>query len=133
MTKKRDIWQSIRRGLMCKCPRCNTGSTYYKYLKVVDNCTHCGQELHHHRADDLPPYIGITIVGHIVLSSAVLVQILYEPAMWVHLVIWIPLIIILSLALLPSIKAALVGLQWALRMHDFDTNDTSPSYDKPKL
>jgi uncharacterized protein (DUF983 family) len=32
----------------------------------------------------------------------------------------VPLAIILPLAMLPSIKGAIVGLQWALRMHGFD-------------
>jgi hypothetical protein len=36
---------------------------------------------------------------------------------------WFPLIIGLSLWLLPRVKGALVGLQWALRMHGFGDRD----------
>lgn len=125
---ERNVWRSIRRGLACKCPRCNIGKIYGKYLKVNDQCGHCGQELHHHRADDFPPYIAITIVGHIVLSLATTLQIMVAPEMWVHMVLWLPLILILSLSMLPPIKAGLVGLQWALRLHDFDTDDHSPEW-----
>ena len=126
--EQRNVWQSVKRGLFCKCPRCNIGKTYYKYLKVVDNCEHCGQELYHHRADDFPPYIAITLVGHIVLSLAVSVQVAFAPAMWVHMALWLPMILTLSLTMLPPIKASLVGLQWALRLHDFDTDDNSPEW-----
>ncbi|MCJ8322376.1 MAG: DUF983 domain-containing protein [Rhizobiales bacterium] len=133
VAKERNVWQAIRRGLSCKCPRCNIGKTYRKYLKVADECNHCGQEFHHHRADDFPPYIVITIVGHIVLSAATSLQIIYGPPMWVHMALWLPLILILSLSMLPPVKAALVGLQWAHYMHGFDTDDHSPKWDEPNL
>lgn len=131
--QERNVWTAIRHGLKLKCPRCNQGKIYGKYLKVQDSCNHCGQEFHHHRADDFPPYIAITIVGHIVLSLATTVQILYAPPMWLHLSLWIPLIIILSLSLLPPIKASLVGLQWAHKMHGFNDEDTSPAWAKPTV
>lgn len=130
--EERNVWRAIRRGLTSKCPRCNQGKVYYKYLKIRDNCAHCGQELHHHRADDFPPYIAITIVGHIILSAATTLQILYTPPMWLHLSLWLPLILIMSLAILPPIKAALVGLQWAHRMHGFNDEDTSPDWQEPE-
>lgn len=126
----REVWKSIRRGISSKCARCNKGKVFKQYLKFADSCNHCGQEFHHHRADDFPPYIAITIVGHIVLSLAVSVQVLYNPVMWVHLSLWIPLIVILSLVLLPPIKGGLLGLQWALRLHDFENDDHSPKYDE---
>lgn len=134
--EERKIWPAMRNGLRNKCPRCGEGKVYGKYLKVKDSCDHCGQELHHHQADDFPPYIAITIVGHIVLSLATTVQILYAPAMWVHMALWLPLILILSLSMLPPIKASLVGLQWAHRMHGFNDEDASPEWNdeaaKPK-
>ena len=52
------------------------------------------------------------------------VEIAYRPALWVHAALWLPLTVILTLVLLPSVKGALVGLQWALRMHGFDPNST---------
>ena len=36
---------------------------------------------------------------------------------------WLPLMLIVSLWLLPRVKGALVGLQWALRMHGFGGPD----------
>lgn len=128
--EERNVWRAMRHGLSRKCPRCNQGKIYGKYLKVKDSCDHCGQQFHHHQADDFPPYIAITIVGHIVLSLATTVQILYSPAMWAHMVLWLPMILILSLSLLPPIKAALVGLQWAHRMHGFNDEDTSPAWNE---
>lgn len=89
------------------------------YLKVRETCAACGEELHHHRADDAPPYFTIFIVGHIIVPLLMALELAAEPPIWVHLVLWLPLTVILSLVLLPVVKGAIVGLQWALRMHGF--------------
>jgi uncharacterized protein (DUF983 family) len=92
------------------------------YLKVADESPACGEALHHHRADDAPPYFTIVIIGHIVVGLLLAVEMAYRPRLWLHAVIWLPLTVLLALLILPSIKGALVGLQWALLMHGFDRN-----------
>ncbi|WP_132033576.1 DUF983 domain-containing protein [Aquabacter spiritensis] len=111
---------AMMRGAMCRCPKCGAGSMFRGYLKVADDCPVCGEALYHHRADDAPPYMVIVAVGHIVVPILVLVEEIFRPAIWLHLAIFMPLTLLLSLAFLPPIKGALVGLQWALRMHGFD-------------
>ena len=120
----RPIFTSMLRGAARKCPACGVGAMFRRYLKVADACPHCGEELHHHRADDAPAYFTIVIVGHIVVGLVLAVEMAYRPALWVHAALWLPLTVILTLVLLPSVKGALVGLQWALRMHGFDPNAT---------
>jgi uncharacterized protein (DUF983 family) len=75
--------------------------------------------MHHHRADDFPAYLVVVIVGHITLGGFMAAEILIELATWQHLAIWVPLTIVLALALLQPVKGAIVGLQWALYMHGF--------------
>ena len=116
----RPIFASMLRGALLKCPACGVGAMFRRYLKVADSCPHCGEELHHHRADDAPAYFTIVIVGHIVVSLVLAVEMAYRPPIWLHMTLWLPLTLILTLVLLPSVKGALVGLQWALRMHGFD-------------
>lgn len=115
----RPIVTSMRRGFSLKCPACGQGELFRKYLKVVDRCAACGEEMHHHRADDAPPYFTIFIVGHVIIGGILSLETAYAPDTWVHLVIWLPLLLIMSLWLLPRVKGSLVGLQWALRMHGF--------------
>ena len=115
----RPMWQSIRRGLSMKCPACGKGKLFRKFLKVTDTCPHCGEELFHHQADDAPPYFTILIVGHLVVPIMLAVELEYMPPIWVHVAIWPTLALGLSLFLLPRIKGAVVGLQWAARMHGF--------------
>jgi uncharacterized protein (DUF983 family) len=117
---KRDAWQAIRRGLRGRCPNCGAGRMFRAFLKVADHCPACGEALHHHRADDAPAYFVILIVGHIVVPLAMSVEVAYAPSYWLHAAMWLPLTLGLSLSLLQPIKGALVGLQWAFRMHGFN-------------
>ena len=119
-TGERSVAQAMLRGAMLRCPACGVGAMFRRYLKVADHCPHCGEALHHHRADDAPPYFTIVIVGHIIVSLVLSVEMAYRPALWVHMALWLPLNVILSLLALPPIKGALVALQWALLMHGFD-------------
>lgn len=89
------------------------------YLKVTEQCQVCGEDLFHHRADDAPPYFTIFIVGHLVLPAALIVEQTWHPGMWTHFLMWFPAVIITTLLLLPRIKGAIVGLQWALGLHGF--------------
>lgn len=118
---RREVSGALMRGARCLCPACGSGSMFSSYLKVTPFCATCGEELYHHRADDAPPYAVIFVVGHIVVPLMVLVEELYRPEVWVHLSLWLPLTLVLCLALLPPLKGMLVNLQWALRMHGFDS------------
>jgi uncharacterized protein (DUF983 family) len=113
---KQAMWRGFRRH----CPNCGKGYMYRAYLKVADTCGHCGEELHHHRADDAPPYFTMFIAGHIVIPSMLIVERVWHPPLDVHFVLWTVLTLALTFALLPAVKGAIVGLQWALRMHGFD-------------
>jgi uncharacterized protein (DUF983 family) len=107
-------------GARLTCPACGRGHLFKSFLKVADTCPSCGEELHHQRADDAPAYFTMFIVGHIVVGLVLVVETAYAPELWVHAVLWGPLLLGLSLLLLPRVKGALVGLQWAQRMHGFD-------------
>lgn len=114
---------AMMRGLRHTCPQCGEGALYERYLKVNDNCGTCGEALHHHRADDAPPYFTIFIVGHIVLAGVLAMEKAWKPEAWLHAIVWMPLTLILCLWMLPRIKGAMVGLQWALRMHGFGASN----------
>jgi uncharacterized protein (DUF983 family) len=109
----------LLRGAMCKCPSCGKGHLFRKLLKVVDVCDTCGEELYHHRADDMPAYVVMTIVGHIVVGLMLWVEMRFSPPFWVHAALWFPLAIGLSLGLLQPVKGIIVAFQWHTRMHGF--------------
>tara|TARA_R110002124_G_scaffold104370_6_gene254305 strand:- start:1395 stop:1829 length:435 start_codon:yes stop_codon:yes gene_type:complete len=123
--EKRAIWPAMKKGLAGKCPNCGTGKLFYKYLKVNDHCSHCHEELFHQRADDAPPYFTIFIVGHIVVAAMLIVEKTYRPELWIHMALWVPLTIALSVWMLQPLKGATIGLQWANRMHGFGAETDS--------
>ncbi len=115
----RSLPRAMGRGLMCRCPNCGEGRLFGRFLKVADRCAACGEDYHHHRADDLPAYLVVFIVGHLVVGAFMGVETWGNLALWQHLAIWAPLTAVACVAMLQPVKGAVVGLQWALRMHGF--------------
>ena len=118
--EKRNLWSALTRGFRGRCPRCGEGKLFRAFLKVENRCIVCELDFTPHRADDLPAYLVIAIVGHIVVPAALLIETDYSPPLALQLAIYLPLTALMSLALLQPVKGAVVGLQWALRMHGFD-------------
>jgi uncharacterized protein (DUF983 family) len=110
---------ALLRGWRRRCPNCGAGPMMRGYLKVRDSCPVCGEELHHHRADDGPAYMTILIVGHLLAPVLMFVYTKWRPEPLEMAVGFTLGTVALSLYLLPRLKGALVALQWAKRMHGF--------------
>lgn len=104
----------IRRGAIMRCPNCGKGHLYRKYLKVAP-CAACGHDNTAYPADDAPPYFTILLVGHLIVAPLLLFPWIWEERAEVVLGVTLPLLAIITLALLPVVKGAVVGLQWSLR------------------
>lgn len=115
----RPLMPALRRGIRRRCPHCGEGALFSGYLTVRDACPSCGEVLHHHRSDDLPPYLTILLVAHLIMPGILIVEANAAPPLWVAVTLWPLLALALCLTLLPPIKGAVVGLQWANRMHGF--------------
>jgi uncharacterized protein (DUF983 family) len=98
-------------GLRCRCPRCDEGRLFSSYLKVAPKCTHCGLDYSAVDSADGPAVFIMLIVGFIVTFAALIVEIKIQPPLWVHAVLWIPLILGLSLGLLQPFKGIFVAIQ----------------------
>lgn len=116
----RSPWLSMWKGLNSRCPSCGEGALFDGFIKVRDACPACGEALHHHRADDAPPYVVMMIVGHVVIAIMLFYEMAMSPPMWLHAAIFLPLTVAMSLVLMRPTKGVFVGLQWANRMHGFD-------------
>jgi uncharacterized protein (DUF983 family) len=122
LVERRDVWSAMKHGFRGRCPRCGQGHLFRAFLKTADNCSVCGLDFTPHRADDLPAYLVIVIVGHIVVPVALSIEMNYSPPVWLSMTAYLSFTLVASLALLQPVKGAVVGLQWALRMHGFDDN-----------
>ncbi len=104
--------QTALRGLACKCPRCGEGKLYAGFLTLRPACESCGLDYAFIDAGDGPAVFIIMIAGFIVVGSALIVEVKYQPPFWVHAALWGPLILATTLLPLRSMKALLIALQY---------------------
>lgn len=123
---ERPLGRSIMRGILNTCPACGSGRLFRAWLKPVEHCAACREEIFHERSDDLPPYISIMVLGHVAVGGFMMTDMVFLWPMWVHFAIWVPITILVALFTIQPIKGGVIGLQWALRMHGFgDANNES--------
>lgn len=116
---------AMRRGAVGRCPACGERGLFQSYLKVSDACPGCNEALHHQRADDGPAYVTILVVSHILTPILLALYVAWRPSVTSLLVGFLTAAVVMSLAMLPMVKGAFVGLQWARRMHGFGHGDAA--------
>lgn len=99
-------------GLRGRCPRCGEGRMFSGFLGLPARCERCGLDYAFADSGDGPAIFIMLIVGFIVVGSALVVEVLYQPPYWLHAVLWLPLTALLSFALLRPFKGVLIALQY---------------------
>lgn len=122
---ERDVRGSMIRGWRRTCPNCGRGPLMKSYLKVRDTCPVCDERFSHHRADDGPAYLTILIVGHLMAPALIWAFSTFRPDPMILASTFTVGCVGLSLYMLPRLKGAIVGLQWAKRLHGFGASDRS--------
>ena len=102
----------VRAGIACACPRCGQGKLFDGLIKVRPQCRQCGLDYSFADSGDGPAVFVILIIGFIVVGLALWTEVNYNPPLWLHFLLWIPLTIGLSLWLLRALKALLIALQY---------------------
>jgi uncharacterized protein (DUF983 family) len=106
---------ALLRGALGRCPRCGQGSLFYRYLKMVDCCSRCGEAYGHFRTDDAAPWLTILVVGHVTVPLVLIFEQALQPPLGLALAMWLPLIVVLTLVLLPRCKGVIAALMWATK------------------
>jgi uncharacterized protein (DUF983 family) len=102
--------ETIRRGIIGRCPSCNQAPIFDGYLKVNDVCRHCGAPLGEMPADDAPPYIAMLVVLHFVgLFVLLFYKGYYRPGIVMAGVLLI-LLVLACMAALRMAKGAVIGI-----------------------
>ena len=99
-------------GIAGKCPRCGKGGLFTGFLDLAPQCSVCGLGMQFADAGDGPAVFVTLFAGFFVLGLALWTEIKYEPPMWLHLVIFLPLALIVCLGMLRPLKGLLVALQY---------------------
>jgi len=102
----------ILRGIACRCPRCGKGRLFQGFLRLRPGCEHCGLDYAFADSGDGPAVFVIFFAGFVVVFAALLVEIVYQPPYWLHALLWVPLILLTTLAPLRPMKGLLIALQY---------------------
>ena len=106
------VTESALRGITCKCPRCGKGAVYAGFLTLRPRCEACGLDFSFMDSGDGPAIFIIMIAGAIVVGAALIVEVKYQPPLWLHAALWLPLIAVTTLLPLRSMKSLLIALQY---------------------
>ncbi len=102
----------LRAAIGCRCPRCGRGALFEGILQVRPICAVCGLDFSAEDAGDGPAVFVILVLGLIVVALAAFVEIEFSPPIWLHLMLWTPLIVVGAIAMLRPFKAGLIALQY---------------------
>jgi uncharacterized protein (DUF983 family) len=102
----------VAAGLSCRCPGCGTGKLFQGFLTLRPRCEACGLDYAFIDSGDGPAVFVILIAGFIVVGAALVVEMRYQPPFWLHAVLWVPLILLVTLLPLRLIKGLLIALQF---------------------
>lgn len=102
----------VTASLLGRCPRCGQGALFQGYLTIAPACSACGLDYSGFDVGDGAAALVILVVGAIVAGAALWTEFTFQPPIWVHIVLWAPLIAILTFAFLRLIKGALLVLQY---------------------
>ncbi len=105
--------EPIKAGLKGRCPRCGEGKLFNGLLTVSPRCGVCRLDNSFADAGDGPAVFVILIIGFVVVGLALWMEVTHNPPLWVHFLLWIPLVVVLSLVALRLIKGVLITLQHA--------------------
>ncbi len=106
------LGQTISKGILGRCPRCGKAPLFAGFLDNAGSCTNCGLDYTFIDAGDGPAVFVILLVGMLILGTAVIVEFTWHPPMWLHALIWVPLVLGLSIGLLRPLKGILIALQY---------------------
>ncbi len=117
----RPVGETVGLGFAGRCPRCGEGRIFSGYLKVADRCTVCGLSFSGHDAGDGAVVPALLVLGAVIVGAALYVEFTYEPALWVHIVLWGPVSVLSTMWLLPRLKGIGIALQHRFRSTEEET------------
>jgi uncharacterized protein (DUF983 family) len=103
---------SILAGLSCACPRCGEGKLFQGFVTLRPRCGNCGLDYSFADSGDGPAVFIMFLAGFIVVFAALITEVLYKPPFWLHAVLWLPLILIVTLGPMRPMKGLMIALQY---------------------
>ena len=110
-------------GLAGRCPNCGEGFLFDGFLKVAPACEACGYDFGKADSGDGPAVFVILIAGFLVAFGAVFTEFTIHPPIWVHLIVWLPATLLISLGLMRPLKGMMLAAQFMNRASEARHDD----------
>jgi len=108
----------VTAALRCACPRCGSGRLYDGMLNPAKRCMACGLDYSFIDSGDGPAVFVILILGMLIAGLALAVEASFSPPVWVHIILWGPLITGTAIWALRVTKAFMIALQYKTKAEE---------------
>jgi uncharacterized protein (DUF983 family) len=103
----------IKAGLTGHCPRCDSRTLFAGWIKFAGRCSNCGLDFSGFNVGDGAAAFLILILGAITAAAAIIVELKFSPPFWVHLLLWPPIVLAMTIVSLRASKGVLLALEYA--------------------
>ena len=118
VTTKPSMLSILARGLQRKCPHCGEGEVLSGYVTMVPACAVCFESFAHISADDAPPWLSIIVVGHIMISLVMTIEMNFKFPMLAEAAFMVAMAGALTALLMPVSKGVVIAVLWAVTEKD---------------
>lgn len=104
------------------CPKCKKGTVYRSLfsLSMNEKCSHCDLDFSRHDNADGPAFFIITLITFTIVPAALIIELQFEPSIWVHLFLWTGLTALLSVLCLKPLNCLFLRQQYKHRPASFE-------------
>jgi uncharacterized protein (DUF983 family) len=82
------VWRAALFGL---CPECGASTLFDGPVKFQEKCGACGLDYGRYNVGDGPAAFLTLIIGALLIVLALTLDMVWQPPLWVHVVLWAPL------------------------------------------
>ena len=108
----------VNSGLHGCCPRCGAKTLFRSFIAFADKCPKCGLDFSAFNVGDGPVVFLTLGIGTLVTILALWVEFTFAPGVIVHVLLWVPLTLALTMMLLRFAKGLLLALEYRNRAHE---------------
>lgn len=80
-----------RAALFGLCPECGAPGLFDGPISFATRCRTCGLDFSRYNVGDGPAAFLTLIIGALIVVSALVVDTMFRPPLWVHIMLWVPL------------------------------------------
>ena len=95
-------------ALSGSCPKCGARTLFDGMINFAPKCRACGLDFSQFNVGDGPAAFLTLIIGAVIVILALVVDSAFQPPIWVHALLWIPLTALLVIGGLRGCKAWLL-------------------------